>query len=224
MGCDIHMYYEIELQGKWTYYDWRKQYVVGQDEDGDVYDYERMFGDPLCIWRDYNLFAVLADVRNGRGFAGVRTGSGFVPISKPRGLPEDVSSEVKVADERWGDDGHSHSWCSLQELLDYDWDRITTLEGDVDEANYRIFKAEGNPSEWYGGVGGGGIKVVLNSDMERVLAGDRELGVEYYTRVSWEVTYRQAIGVGWFDALNTLRVLRERLGAREIRLVFWFDN
>ena len=44
--------------------------------------------------RHYDVFAILADVRNGYGFAGVRTGSGFDPIAPGRGLPSDLSQGV----------------------------------------------------------------------------------------------------------------------------------
>lgn len=43
-------------------------------------------GDP----RSYNTFAMLADVRNGRGFAGIKTSDGFPVIHEQRGLPEDL--------------------------------------------------------------------------------------------------------------------------------------
>lgn len=36
--------------------------------------------------RDYFLFGVLANVRNGHGFAGVDTGDPVDPISEPRGV------------------------------------------------------------------------------------------------------------------------------------------
>ena len=41
-------------------------------------------------WRSYDSYAVLANVRNGAGFAGVRTGEGWEPIAEPRGIPEGV--------------------------------------------------------------------------------------------------------------------------------------
>ena len=42
----------------------------------------------LDLSRDYNSFAVLGDVRNGLGFAGVKTGEGFNYITARRGLPD----------------------------------------------------------------------------------------------------------------------------------------
>ena len=42
-------------------------------------------------------------------------------IDKPRGLPEDISDEMRLLAEDFGQDGHSHSWVSCQELLGFNW-------------------------------------------------------------------------------------------------------
>lgn len=62
-------------------------------------------------YRDYGLFGFLADVRNY---------SNIPPISIPRGLPQDVSLEVKSY--TCLNFGHSYSWLSVKELADYDYD------------------------------------------------------------------------------------------------------
>jgi len=55
--------------------------------------------------RNYNAFAILADVRNGYGFAGCDTGDGFVPISTPKGFPDDMCEEVrKIFCGPWDDE------------------------------------------------------------------------------------------------------------------------
>lgn len=61
--------------------------------------------------RNYYLFSLLADVRN----------SGEEPIDYPRGIPNDASSGYLYKCERWSGDAHSHSYFTLQELLDVDW-------------------------------------------------------------------------------------------------------
>lgn len=82
--------------------------------------------------RSYSLFGILADVRNY---------SKFPPISKPRGLPEDFS--LKSYREHYGWDGHSDSYYSLKELLDFNWDRQVYDYRDIPkETTYR--KAVGN--------------------------------------------------------------------------------
>ena len=67
MGCDIHSLAQVRKNGKWV--------TVLQTVAGDH--------------RNYDTFAVLADVRNGYGFAGCDTGDGFEPISEPKGFPSD---------------------------------------------------------------------------------------------------------------------------------------
>ena len=53
--------------------------------------------------RNYSVFAILADVRNGVGFAGVRTGAGYVPVCEQRGVPHDLSPQVR---ERLAETGY----------------------------------------------------------------------------------------------------------------------
>jgi hypothetical protein len=57
--------------------------------------------------RNYRLFGLIAD--------GVRESFPFsVPI---KGLPDDVSPEVKKASDDWDSDGHSHSYLTKTEML-----------------------------------------------------------------------------------------------------------
>jgi hypothetical protein len=66
MGCDIHSVFQARIDGEWV--------------------------DVATFWDDerhYQLFAALADVRNGYGFAGVPYAEWIRPISAPRGLPKD---------------------------------------------------------------------------------------------------------------------------------------
>lgn len=71
--------------------------------------------------RNYALFSALAGVRNYNS---------VTPISKPRGLPDDFDvidgDVVKLTysdTEVWLGD-HSHTWLTLEELLDWDgWDQ-----------------------------------------------------------------------------------------------------
>jgi hypothetical protein len=64
--------------------------------------------------RDYGLFGFLADVRNY---------SHSPVIAEPRGLPDDVSPEMRTECDEWGD-CHSTSWLTLAELLAYDYDQV----------------------------------------------------------------------------------------------------
>ena len=63
--------------------------------------------------RYYDLFATLADVRNG---------SGNEFIDSPRGLPSDCCETVKSEHDWCSEDWHSASWFTLKELKD--WQKI----------------------------------------------------------------------------------------------------
>lgn len=162
MGCDIHLFTEQKIDGVWKSVDvWKDEYNEGRLS----VPYEKS----AYHSRNYSLFAILADVRNGRGFAGIKTGEGFTPIAEPKGLPKDVSSEVAASSDNWGADGHSHSWLTIREILDFDWNQKTTLCGWVDAENFREWKSRGQPESWCGGIGGPGIKHVDCEEMQRLI-------------------------------------------------------
>jgi len=62
--------------------------------------------------RNYYLFSILADVRNG---------SGVEPINYPKGIPDDASSGYLYMCAQWDSDAHSHSYFTLEDLLNVDW-------------------------------------------------------------------------------------------------------
>jgi hypothetical protein len=73
-------------------------------------DGEWIFLCELDLGRDYALFSVLANVRN---YDGIECVSG-----DHKGFPESASDVVRDKYERWGDDGHSHSFLDLYEISD----------------------------------------------------------------------------------------------------------
>lgn len=87
MGCDIHLHSEVKRNGKWEHHS------------------------EVKIERNYALFAKMANVRN---WAGAKPP--IVPISQPKGLPEDATELTKLHSEQYGVDGHSHSWLSAKEI------------------------------------------------------------------------------------------------------------
>lgn len=144
MGCDIHFYVEkwsdedvipegpldisdardsiinntlkLEKDHRWITADkWIK-------EDDDYWTNYSFYRD-----RNYDLFAKLADVRN--------YGSDITPLSEPRGVPEDASYAYKYMVKKMNGDGHSHSYFTLDELLnsgvnweDFSKDFVNTIE------------------------------------------------------------------------------------------------
>lgn len=91
MGCDIHAM--MEKKGRYGY--WKNA------------------GDP-DIGRDYEMFAVLAGVRNDNDIE---------PISPPKGLPDDASGAFEGWFAAWGSDAHSASYLTLKELKEANLDQ-----------------------------------------------------------------------------------------------------
>lgn len=221
MGTDIHLSVEHLKRGEWVraepqipnrWYD--PKYP---DEPGFVH--EEWFGQ-----RNYNLFAVLADVRNGRGFAGIETGERLNVIAEPRGLPYGSTVDPDEVE-------HTPSWLSLRELLDFDWWQTSRHYGVVDARNYRQWKVYGKPRGWSGEVFGGLTKIISNEEMEKLVGDtwprDEEKYRHVFTRVSWVEPYAEAIGGEWFKFL--VRLIRlcktENDGNMDaVRIVFYFDS
>ena len=242
MGTDIHLYVERRDGDKWVSCDtWEP------DEDADD---ERVFPKTVPYEkryytdRNYDLFGILADVRNGRGFAGVDTGDGFIPIAEPRGLPSDLSPELAAEAAHCME--HTPSWLLLSEIMAYDWEQTTISRGVVSASQYAKWDAgmrqygEG-PHEYCGGVSGARVKMVPESKMKELITefsnkmrmvnpgigtwqiADhiKEVMPDTYCQVSWRVAYYKAAS----SFLSTCIPRLWKLGKPEdVRLVFWFDS
>lgn len=111
MGCDIHMYVEyktkVNEKEKWVSGDYFKPNPYhGEWEGEDKLDRMELYGA-----RNYGLFSTLAGVRDYT--------DAMIPVSDPKGIPEDTCQYIKNENERWGSDGHTHSWLTLSELKKY---------------------------------------------------------------------------------------------------------
>lgn len=84
LGTDIHLQVQGFRNGAWEYV--KKNPFVRYGEPGFTWH-----DDPTE--RNYRLFAALADVRNGMGFAGCYTHDPIVPWFPARGLPDGITEE-----------------------------------------------------------------------------------------------------------------------------------
>lgn len=254
MGCDIHMWAEINRKNKDNTYRWemvgnifKNPYYQKDDpstkfvyEDGDVSENNYPLCDRPWDLRNYDLFAILADVRNGHGFAGVDTGDGFIPIAPPRGVPEDASLAYKKEVEKWQGDGHSHSYFSVRELASYDWHGLRTKHrGYVNPKEYEWFQRKGKPTKGFcAGVDGANVVKISNEQMEqlnnpvlRILNVDKTKPImefdknkSYYTLVEWEESYYDSC-VNFVDkTIPALQALFKKTNVQDVRIVFFFDN
>jgi len=259
MGCDIHMFAEKKVNGKWEqvgkifenpYYSEDRESTV--DQDGFEWN-PKLTNQPYKA-RNYDLFAILADVRNGRGFAGVNTGEGFNPISSPKGLPKDISKELlneeicavgkddlELSDlQRWVEKGyskwveenisctnpdyHSHSWFTLKELKDYDWHQITMKRGTISLNQYKKLKENGGSPDGWSGSVGGENVITIDEN-----SADLFLEGKLPDLVGKNIYVDYHWAITYSDhaqhfITDTIPTL-EALGEPEdVRIVFWFDN
>lgn len=221
MGCDIHLYVEKRVDGKWVAAD--KWGPDKYDESGGrkVVDYD----DRFYTGRSYGLFSILANVRNG---------AGFKPIAMPRGLPKDVTPEVAAESESWDSDGHSHSWHTVADLLAYDWTQVTTCTGVIDAYQYARWAKFGGkdrnefPDSFSGMVGGGGVKIISEADMIAHVEGrdvhDQDAFTDlakYYCQIEWHPPYYRCAPDFWANAMPRLLHLGK---PEDVRIIFFFDN
>ena len=204
MGCDIHLYTEIKRHvndtDMWVNADYWSinPYYKYCDEEDKKWEKEL---EVVSIYqgRNYELFDILAGVR----------GSGLNKISAPKGLPVDVCDIVKAESDRWGSDGHSHSYFTLKELIDY-------LKNNPfsDEAGY-LTKEDANlldtknilPNDYYFYGENGDFVVYRRWNKPNIITPIiKKLQKRYqeiqYTHVSNQTSVEQ----------------------EKIRIVFWFDN
>lgn len=142
--------------------------------------------------QSYDIFAILAGVRNHLN---------AVPISEPRGIPEDASEAVKQDAQDWEGEGHNHSWLSSEDFEKYDWnqqfhdDRISVIDKKTGKELYKaVYTREQdytNPKHV--------IKHLVRTPKE-ILNGSQE----------------------WKDLIEELKLGDSQF--EDARIVFWFDN
>lgn len=116
MGCDIHLNVEVATNKSDQCTSWS---LVQNELCVLKYGYTRHYID--LGWgegRNYNTFAMLADVRNYSSFENMDEKS-FEPMSTPKGTPNDMSDDLHNLYHGWGSDAHSASYFTLKELVDF---------------------------------------------------------------------------------------------------------
>ena len=206
MGTDIHSIAQVKRDGRWT--------TVAIGIDGDQ--------------RSYNTFAMLANVRNGYGFAGCRTSTGFPVIHEQRGLPEDLKTnedngllinKTDLDEEPMYLGDHSFSWCTLAELRFFikhvAKKTETHIVGIVDRATYDLHEQTGQPyTAWWSMVSGPSIVV------EAAPPGPRATHVQ----TSWPVNAAAESRLCEIEAALTLVAERAGVAPEKIRFVYGFDS
>lgn len=199
MGCDIHLFTErkrsINNQEKWVNIDHLKfNPYYGSDSYKEKFEVIELYGE-----RNYRLFAMLADVRNYHC---------NTVIAEPKGFPNDCSDFVNSERERWGGDGHSHSYFTLKELKEFrDSNKITKYAGMMTPENASLVDNGEMPNYWCQGTSQEGY-VYREWEYEDDIVGTLVERLEKRTREEFFMS----------DTADTSE------HDDKVRIVFWFDN
>lgn len=215
MGTDIHIRAEVRKNGKWELVD-KPVFKSCHDDKLTVEPFDG---------RNYNLFAMLADVRN----ANEGDVDYIAPISEPKDWPQDMSEGLK---KEWGcyiDDDwiFAKSYLTLKEILDYDWNRTHRDVGFISRREYEnsIMKGE-HPSCWSGDVCGGTVVHVSEDDMRKIIREQIDSkGIEFYCKCTFPgETYAQTCCFFYEEVIPVLKSLIPEDGTSEdVRIIFGFD-
>ena len=131
MGCDIHSFAEAKQKSFWDHLLFRAGKWIKAENFLTLDDYDKKLrkkesGSEPFDWRSYAVFGFLAGVRNY---------SHSEPITERRGLPYDSEYLNETTEDAWGglesrrsdltEPGsyHSHSYLTLKELLEFDYEK-----------------------------------------------------------------------------------------------------
>lgn len=148
--------------------------------------------DKIPDGRNYDWFGVLAGVRNY-----VNT----IPIAEPRGVPIDASVKVMKKIAYWDMDGHSHSWLTLKDFSEHDWESAS-IDGRMSTVDRKTGKEVGKAS--YSARWGS------EPDLYKY---------EHLPRVA-----KDLISNSWRKFLDKMELIATKRGLENVRIVFWFDN
>jgi len=245
MGTDIH----LQVQGRrpdgvWEFVK-RKPFLLYGDDGFDWDD------DPTS--RHYDVFAFLADVRNGFGFAGTYRHEPIKPQFPDRGLPDgyvppdggdddepykdyEARRNAFTAGDVWVGD-HSFTWATLKELREAPWDHVVFKSGGiVGPDQFTVWKHKGMPESWSGGISGPGIVVhedpsdfaalVAEGKIRYINADDGSRGRPLdFCRVHWTWNpVKDSAFRLWVDSDHMAEIANEYGGPENVRVIMGFDS
>lgn len=224
MGCDIHLYAEKRNSenNSWESiptHNLMKCWVCSGDSKG-MCNNCRGNGDyaglQLHINRNYRLFSILANVRNE---------TGLVCIAGAKGFPEDANDMLNYEHDMWSNgDGHSFSYLTAQELLNFDWSQVSESYGFVNSKEYTNWRERGKnrePDDYLEWVPHTTSKIikVSNDKMEEMIT-SRVNTDNTVTRVCWTISYKEMCK----QFLSVVNTACQNTDPNNVRFVFWFDN
>jgi hypothetical protein len=153
-------------------------------------------------------------------------------ICADRGIPEDATPETLAVLS----DEHSGTWCSLAEVMEYDWKLPMHRGGVISLAEYDKLRAtHARPESWSGGISGQGIRTVSMTEADAILAGRVRIDsavADITTGLLHDALTKVYVNYEWDDTLDEytaqfrerMKMLAAEVGERECRLVYDFDS
>lgn len=229
MGCDIHLCVErwddkegwrevrpSDLRLPCPLCNGTRRFRWHSGETVDCFSCDKTDGFARDFYheRNYELFAMLAGVRNDFGLA---------LIAGPRDAPADISETVLAQLNAWGEDAHSVSFLGLSELLAYDWSKTERVAGILSQEEYERWSAQPgyktiSPQSYAQGVYGAQVAVVSENEWPLLVRGGN---LHCYVDCQWTQTRAQLAGRFYTQTLPLLQALGK---PEDVRIVFWFDS
>jgi len=201
VGTDIFIYAERKEAEQWHLltYNQTDQPIMRKEWPSGTND--------LYEERNYDLFAILADVTNSPNETETQNSRRYEPIATRRGFPNDLSPELRalIGEERESDRA---SWLLLRELLEFDWYGKTVQKhkqvgqklAEAYEHGYNV-----SPYRWQW------LQDIPGSDPGWMHGN---------VSVRWTETYADSVGKEFMQSI--LDRLREYGNPNDVRIVFWF--
>ena len=254
MGTDIHITVQAHLGGAWTditeqamplkakaYKVWNNHpeyaHLTQEEKEEITSDYFEKCPES----RNYSLFALLANVRNGYGFADCEI---FDPIKhfELKGLPEEIEEEVCEYGSYNGG-YHNFNHFTYKEIVESDlWDQPIKAKGFVKLDTFLEYleakKTNKNavPSGSCGDVSGGGVVKFSESlltplfekgELDDWLEANVDHEQSVYVKCAWEesLALKESNFYSWLmsDEMESL-VYDECGGPEDVRLIVSFDS
>lgn len=239
MGTDLHLMVEVQMDDGWMpVVD--KIWPNDQGHEGSPWDVTPV------IDRHYGLHSVLADVRNKSGRGSVMmmpihhpetgefvdmyrydTDDGghdpLIPISLPRGIPEDVNPIWRDWMKQENVGLHDPSWLTLEDIEGNDgiWDQVLYEQAVVSEVEYKRYLADGTKPTMHARASGGpGARTVTEVEYAAGERGEESTAID----MRWKGnTVRDDVPKSWWATVAVMHIVEAKTG-RPIRLLISFDS
>lgn len=200
MGIDVFIYAEQKENDIWRYYG--EFEIDNESEEEIIKPKEIYYPGPNsalnAILANYNNYG-LVDNNN------LIREEPYKYISLPRGLPKDLSNEIKVWADIVEEDMESPSWLLLRELLDFDWNQTIIKRRMVNSRFAHLFKDENK-----------------RFPFENWPKGEQISYSRYCSDgvfVSWTEAYSESVGK---EFMNFLYNIGSMVELENTRFIFWF--